>query len=130
MIMAVLAPTIGLAGKAYAIHNGFTPGYWKQPHHFEDWVPTGYETDDKFNDVFGVTRADDPTLLQALRKGGGGEFALGRHAVAALLNATHGGFVGPDEADVVTGVQAAYASGDFEWMKDIMEPWNEKPDPW
>jgi hypothetical protein len=51
---------------------------------------------------------------------------LGRHAVAALLNASN-----PDvsyyysEAEVITLVQEAYATGDFETAKDLLEQQNE-----
>ena len=56
------------------VGEGCTPGYWKQPHHFDSWV--GYQTGDEFDVVFGVPY--DVTLLQALTTGGGAEKALGR----------------------------------------------------
>jgi len=65
--------------------EGCTPGYWKQPQHFDSWpspyVP-GMAFEDVFDDVFGSS-----TLLDALKFKGGGLQALGRHTVAALLNA-------------------------------------------
>jgi hypothetical protein len=51
---------------------------------------------------------------------------LARHAVAALLNAAN-----PDvdylysQAQVISMVQSAYASGDFEDVKDLFEDQNE-----
>ena len=54
--------------------EGCTPGFWKQPQHFDSWV--GFEPSDSFEDVFGVDvtlkaggsgRSTDPTLLQALQ---------------------------------------------------------------
>jgi hypothetical protein len=68
--------------------EGCTPGYWKQPQHLDSWLATGYATTDLFNDVFNVTTFPSKTLLEVLSQGGGGVRALGRHAVAALLNAS------------------------------------------
>ena len=64
--------------------EGCTPGYWRQPHHFDSWVPAGHSPTDSFNAVFGVSATGNPTLLQAVKKKGGGEKALLRHATAAL----------------------------------------------
>ncbi len=74
--------------------QGRTPGYWKQEHHFDEWpkayVPKGRNAT-KFNDVFG-SRGGFPnkTLLDVLEMGGGGDVAIARHVVAALLNAATG----------------------------------------
>ena len=68
--------------------EGCTPGYWKQRHHLGSW--TGYGPGEDYDVVFGVVASFDKTLLEALWQGGGGEKALGRHAVAALLNTTSG----------------------------------------
>ena len=104
--------------------EGCTPGFWKQPHHFGHW-PAGLSPDDLFCDVFGVGPC--VTLLDALKTGGGGFKALGRHAVAALLNAADDD-VNFDltEAEVIALVQAAYASGDPEDAKDLLESENEQ----
>lgn len=78
-----------------------TPGYWKQTHHFDQW-PTPYvpvtnpslgTAESLFHHVgFGGSRFASMTLLQVLSEGGnaGGFVALGRHIVAALLNAASG----------------------------------------
>jgi len=105
---------------------GCTPGFWKQPHHEQYWV--GYTTGDFYDTVFGVTSSfgGDFTLLDALWQGGGGEIALGRHAVAALLNSTR-----PDVVyfystqEVIDLVQAAYATGDFNGIKNQLAAQNE-----
>jgi hypothetical protein len=106
-----------------APYAGCTPGYWRQDQHFDSWTATGYAPEDDFEAVFGVDASFDPhSLLDAVWLGGGGEFALARHAVAALLNASN-----PDvnysftAAEVIAGVQAAYASGDFEGFKDDLD---------
>jgi uncharacterized repeat protein (TIGR01451 family) len=109
--------------------EGCTPGFWKQPQHFDSWV--GFLTTQTFNDVFGVnvtlsTGGNDATLLEALQSGGGGINALARHAVAALLNASS-----PDvdsdftTAEVIALVQDAVASGDFETAKNLLAASNE-----
>ena len=60
-------------------------------------------------------------------QGGGGEKALGRHAVAALLNAATGGVdYAFAEADVIAMVQNAYATGDFNGIKDLLQAENER----
>ena len=106
--------------------EGCTPGYWKQDHHFDSWAATGYETHDDFDDVFGVTSSGDWTLLEALKAKGGGEKALARHAVAALLNASN-----PDvdyaytAAEVIALVQSAYGCCNFEAIKNLLEYQNE-----
>jgi hypothetical protein len=105
--------------------QGCTPGFWRQDQHFDSW--TGYSPGDDFEAVFGVDASFDPhTLLDAVWLEGGGEEALARHAVAALLNATS-----PDvdyaysAAEVIAMVQSAYSSGDFEGIKDLFEAANE-----
>jgi hypothetical protein len=103
--------------------EGCTPGYWKQEHHFASWV--GFAPDDDYETVFGVDASFDLTLLGALTQGGGGEQALGRAAVAALLNASSDDVAYFDTvAGVISRVQAAYASGDFEGVKDLLDEEN------
>jgi hypothetical protein len=105
--------------------EGCTPGYWKQKHHFDSWA--GYSPSDDFETVFGVNASFDETLLGALQQGGGGEKALGRHAVAALLNAANSNVsYAFTEAQVISLVQNAYATGDFEGAKNPLEAQNEQ----
>lgn len=107
--------------------QGCTPGYWKQSHHFDSWAATGYAPSELFDTVFSVTLFPSLTLLDALNQGGGHEKALGRHAVAALLNASS-----PDvsyaysAAEVIALVQSAVASGDYETAKDLLASENEQ----
>lgn len=105
--------------------EGCTPGYWRQPHHFDSW--TGYSPGDDFEVVFGVDASFNPHSLQdAARLGGGGERAMARHAVAALLNAANPDVsYGFSVSDVIALVQDAYASGTFETVKDQFEAENE-----
>ncbi|MDB4285537.1 VCBS repeat-containing protein [bacterium] len=104
--------------------EGCTPGYWKQTHHFGSWED--YSPGDLFDTVFGVTLFPGMTLLEVLKQGGGQEKALGRHAVAALLNSVNSG-VGYDfsAAEVIAMVQDAVATGDFEDIKDMLADENE-----
>lgn len=109
--------------------EGCTPGYWKQAQHFDSWV--GFAPSDDFESVFGVDASFSPdTLLDALGRNGGGENALARHAVAALLSASSGDVeYAFSEAEVIDLVQDAYASGDFETIKNILAAENERACP-
>jgi hypothetical protein len=105
--------------------QGCTPGYWKQPQHADSWAV--YAPGDSFNATFGVSVLPDTTLLQALGLNGGGMNALARHATAALLNSANGSVsYGMTQADVISAVQAAVASGDVEAAKNIFAGLNEK----
>lgn len=103
--------------------QGCTPGYWKQDQHFDSWV--GYAPSDDFNTVFGVSATFDPhSLLDALWLGGGGENALARHAVAAILNVSAGLNYQFTLAQIIAGVQNAYATGNFEPFKNQLDAAN------
>lgn len=65
--------------------EGCTPGYWKQSQHFDSWTAP-YQPGTLFSAVL-ENAFPGMTLLQVLQQGGGGLNALGRHTVAALLNA-------------------------------------------
>jgi uncharacterized repeat protein (TIGR01451 family) len=103
-------------------HKHLGHGYWKQPHHFDEW-PT-YSPTDLYTEVFGLTPGPtvppaDTTLLDALREGGGHERHFRREAVTALLNAAHPDIDFPmDEIDwseheIIGYVREAYLSGNF-----------------
>lgn len=127
LVMAVLVVVISLAitVPAGACTQGCTPGYWKQPHHFDSWVATGYKTGDYFDVVFGLQGvAPHITLLEALNKRGGGVNALMRHAVAALLNAAHPDVAYLEEEDVIRSVWESYPWNP-EGIKDWLEGFNE-----
>jgi hypothetical protein len=66
--------------------EGCTPGFWKQEQHFAAWLNPPYAPSTPFSDVF-ENAFPDMTLLEVLSQGGGKLKALGRHTVAALLNA-------------------------------------------
>jgi hypothetical protein len=105
--------------------EGCTPGYWRQSQHFDSW--SGYDPTDDFETVFDVDASFDPhTLLDAVRLGGGGEYALARHAVAALLNAASSGVdYEYSVSEVKDMVQEAYETGNFEHLKDLFVDQNE-----
>ena len=110
---------------------GCTPGYWKQPHHFDSW-PSPYLPGDSFNATFGIGTnwfSNSLTLAQALDLGGGQQNALARHAVAALLNAASG-FNGFTTTQVIDAVQAAYANASLiESTKNSFADFNEQTCP-
>jgi hypothetical protein len=98
--------------------EGCTPGYWRN--HADRWL--GVSPADGYDATFGITSTLGATytLGQAIWGGGGGEFALGRHATAGLLNSIGGIPNGDGEvvnypystAEVKAIVQAAYATAD------------------
>lgn len=105
--------------------QGCSPGYWKQSHHFDSWVR--YQPTDSYDRVFGVVASFDQTLLGALEQGGGKEKALGRQAVAALLNAaTPAVSYSYSESQVIGIVQEAYDTGEFNKAKDRLERENQQ----
>lgn len=104
--------------------QGCTPGYWKQSQHFDSW-PAAYAPGMSFDAVF-ADAFPGMTLLDVLKQGGGGIKALGRHTVAALLNAGNGDVQnGLTTAQVISAFDAAFASGDYETQKNIFEGLNE-----
>jgi cysteine-rich repeat protein len=68
------------------VADGCTPGYWKQEQHFDSY-PAGVGPDTLFSAIF-EDAFPGKTLLDVMQDGGGGLMALGRHAVAAYLNAS------------------------------------------
>lgn len=107
--------------------EGCTPGYWMQPHHFDSW-PAPYAPATPFADLF-----DDAfpglTLLDVLAQGGGGLAALGRHTVAALLNAASPGVnYGLTAAQVIEAFDAVHpgTNAAYEALKDQFEALNEQ----
>jgi hypothetical protein len=126
-------PNVGYNNGAYVIvYNsegkggaGCTPGYWRQQHHYDSWV--GYTPTTTFKKAFGVDAFPGMTLGEVVQLGGGGLNALGRHAVAALLNSTSlGGDYGMTSKEVIALFQAAYKSGNYEQAKNTFAGLNER----
>lgn len=108
--------------------QGCTPGYWKQPQHFDSWEATGYSPYDNFDTVFGVDAFyPDVTLLEALNLKGGGLNALARQAVASLLNAASPDVNFWSKELVIQYVQTAIGFGEeaYEIVKNLAESYNE-----
>lgn len=111
--------------------EGCTPGYWRNHSAYakgnqqDAWIGTGYAADDGFDATFGVTSSDGDTLYEAVTSKGGGEQALQRHAVAALLNAASSVDSIYDASDVIDLVRSAYESGQFEGTKNLFAYQNE-----
>lgn len=107
-----------------AAAQGCTPGFWRQDQHFDRW-PLPYTPDTPFSDVF-ADAFPGMTLLEVVWLGKGDLNALGRHSVAALLDAASPGVDYPlTVAEVIAAFDAAYASGDYEEQKDVFEGYNE-----
>jgi hypothetical protein len=101
--------------------EGCTPGFWKQPQHFDSW-PSGVTQDMLVGAVFSAATGDfaDATLLEALSfQGGpgvdGATEILLRAAVAAYLNSFAVDYP-LTTAEVVSQVNAALASGSRSTM--------------
>lgn len=107
--------------------QGCTPGYWKQPHHFDSW-PAPLTPSQPFSSVF-ANAFPGKSLLSVLKQGGGGLNALGRHTVAALFNASSPG-VSYDKLpeQVVQAFNAVFpgSSGSYEALKNQFERLNEQ----
>lgn len=96
--------------------EGCTPGFWKQPQHFDSW-PSGVTPDMLVGDVFSEATGEfaDATLLEALSfqggpgVGGATEILL-RAAVAAYLNSFAVDYP-LTTAEVISQVNEALASG-------------------
>lgn len=105
--------------------EGCTPGYWKQDQHFGNWTAP-YTPSTLFGSVFS-NAFPGKTLLQVLWLQGGGLNALGRHAVAALLDAASPAVdYDLSVAQVISMFNAAYASGNYEATKNIFATFNEQ----
>lgn len=106
---------------------GCTPGYWKQEQHFDSWSAP-YLPSTPFSAVF-EDAFPGKTLLQVLQQGGGGLQALGRHTVAALLNAASSGVnYGQAPAEVIYTFNMTYPGGkaDYNATKDNFASDNER----
>lgn len=103
--------------------QGCTPGYWRQPHHYDSW--TVLTPDDTYSAVFGV--GPDMRLGDAIKIKGGKFNALIRHSTAAMLNAYSPG-VDYDltASDVVTAVQNAYSTGAWKNIKNQLDNLNNQ----
>jgi hypothetical protein len=109
---------------SYCGGEGCTPGYWKVFVHLDSWV--GYSPNDLFSSVF-ENAFPGKTLLQVLWQGGGGLKALGRHTVAALLNAANPDVeYGMSAAEVIAAFNEVYPDGDYDGLKMELEDLNEQ----
>lgn len=106
--------------------QGCTPGYFKQQQHFGSYAaPFGPNT--LFSAVF-ENAFPGKTFLQVLSLGGGGLNALGRHTVAAFLNASsHDVNYDFDAAQVVMMFNAVYpgTKAQYEFIKNQFNFLNE-----
>lgn len=110
--------------------EGCTPGYWKQPQHFGSW-PAPYRPNTMFAEVF-ENAFPGKTLLDVLKLHGGGLNALGRHTVAALLNAASPNVDYDRSAEkVITMFNMVYPASayDYEQVKNIFNFFNEQECP-
>jgi hypothetical protein len=95
------------------------------PQHWDSW-PAPYTPTTQFSAVF-ENAFPGMTLVEVASTGGGGLEALGRHTVAALLNAASSG-VDYDltTAQVISAFNAVYPGGDYETLKNRFESLNQQ----
>ena len=109
--------------------EGCTPGYWRQMHHCDSY-PMPYECSTRFNSVF-EDAFGNATLrrVAAGRAGGSNKLRqLGKHTVAALLNAQSPDVSYPLTADEVIMMFNAVYPGpgrDYVALKDFFEMFND-----
>lgn len=106
--------------------QGCTPGYWRQEQHFGNWTAP-YTPGSLFGSVF-EDAFPGQTLLDAVWLRGGGLNALGRHTVAALLNAASPDVdYGMTPQEVIDAFNAVYpgSKGDYTELKDFFAARNE-----
>lgn len=101
--------------------EGCSPGYWKN--HTRSW-PYPYRPDTKFSSVF-ENAFPNRTLAQVLALQGGGLNALGRQAVAALLNAQSSNVdYALSTSQVISAFNGVFPGGDYEAKKNWFEDFN------
>jgi uncharacterized repeat protein (TIGR01451 family) len=117
---------------ASAPAEGLTPGFWKNHTGAEGaplsgWPETGLSPNASYEALFGVdVPGSAPSLLDALGTQGGGVDALLRHSAAALLNASDPYInYAYTKAQVISMVQAAFASGNYDATKNLLAKQNE-----
>jgi hypothetical protein len=123
LLMGVVSAAAVSADKG---KKGCTPGYWKNHHPGGSaggsW-PTGY-----YNDLFNKhfeNAFPGMTLDAVLHQGGGDLNALGRHTVAALLNAAAlGDAFHLTTTEVINMFNGVFPGGDYEGLKDTFEDYN------
>lgn len=130
--VVLLLLALPMATTAHLGQEGCTPGFWKN--HLSAW-PAPYTPDMNFDDVFqdpvfnpGVVFDffnPDLTLLQALQQGGGGKARLGRHAVAALLNAHSGSYDDVNYPLYTSDVIGQVLYHPVNKAADLLETYNE-----
>ena len=110
--------------------EGCTPGFWKNR-----GLTLGYPTPATPGTLFSAVFDDafsGMTLLEVLNQGGGGLYALGRHTVAAYLNALSSDVdydLTPQE--VIDAFNATYpgTKAEYNAQKDIFEGFNTQTSP-
>lgn len=114
--------------------EGCTPGYWKQPQHFDSW-PEGITPETVYSDIFGRTitirtgdgLVTDPTLLQALSALGGKVNTAARHSTAAYLNSVTSGVSYDLNTDqVISNLQTSIDNNDFGSLIEALVNFNEQ----
>ena len=115
--------------------EGCTPGYWKQPHHFDSW-PAVVTPTTAYSSVFdriitirvkGEGLVTDPTLLQALSALGGKVNTAARHSTSAYLNSmTQDVSYDLTSAQIISNLQQSIDGIDFGTLIEALVNFNEQ----
>lgn len=106
--------------------QGCTPGYWRQPHHYDSWAAP-YTPDTLFSSVF-EDAFPGQMLSDVVVLRGGGLNALGRHVAAALLNSASDEVQYGASTDAIIGAFNAVYPGtksEYNDLKNDLEAMNE-----
>ena len=108
------------------LRQGCTNKFWRKCENACHWIPTGYSRTDDFDTVFGIyAYHPDITLKEALKVQGYDFNGVARAGVAALLNAAHPAISYPlTKSQVISKVQHAYNSGEYEEVREELEAYN------
>ncbi len=102
---------------------GADVAYWQDPENRSQWQ--GFQADNSFETVFGVSPGRAMSLADALQQPGGETGSLLSQSVTALLNAAHPEMDSEySQQEVIQLVQDAFATGDFQAATMLFEKQN------
>jgi hypothetical protein len=147
-VLLIVGMSTLMVVKAFSCEQGCTPGFWKNPKHFDQWymfspnqlVGDAFYRSDEWRAEFNFLKG--LTLLEALQKKGGNKGLTDlekaariylRQAVATLLNTTHPMISGyPTHWGLMAEVRETFkltSPSIIEAHKDMLQRFNELGSP-